>query len=87
VWPRGADALAIRAFVPHREFQMVQLDLKRIEFRYVPDGNEHAPNIAGLEGYIRQKMHPSAEIVLLPLQTIPRGPGGKLESFVSLVGA
>jgi phenylacetate-CoA ligase len=87
VWPRGADALAIRAFVPHREFQMVQLDHRRIEFRYVPDGTERAPDVAGLAAYIREKMHPSAEIVLLPLQAIPRGPGGKLESFVSLVGA
>jgi hypothetical protein len=66
---------------------MVQLDHRRIEFRYVPDGTERAPDVAGLAAYIREKMHPSAEIVLLPLQAIPRGPGGKLESFVSLVGA
>ena len=85
VWPRGSDALAIRAFVPHREFQMVQLDFRRIEFRYVPDGADRAPDAAAVDAYIRRKFHPSAEAVLVPMETIPRGPGGKLESFVSMV--
>ena len=87
VWPRGSDALAIRNFVSHREFQMVQVDHRRIEFRYVPDATDQPPDIAGLDAYFRQKFHPSAEVVLVPLQTIPRGPGGKLESFVSLVAS
>jgi phenylacetate-coenzyme A ligase PaaK-like adenylate-forming protein len=85
IWPRGSDALAIRRFVPHREFQMVQVDQRRIEFRYVPDATGQSPDMAGLDAYMRQKFHPSAEAVLVPLQAIPRGPGGKLESFVSLV--
>jgi phenylacetate-CoA ligase len=85
VWPRGSDALAIRKFVPHREFQMVQLDHQRIEFRYVPDGSDRAPDLAALDVYIRQRLHPSARVALVPLQAIARGPGGKLESFVSMV--
>jgi glutathione S-transferase len=42
MWPRGWDGRDMRAFVPFREFQMVQLDHERIEFRYVPDGSGRA---------------------------------------------
>jgi hypothetical protein len=66
---------------------MVQLDHQRIEFRYVPDGTDRAPDLAGLDAYARRRIHPSAEVILVPLQAIPRGPGGKLESFVSMVSA
>jgi hypothetical protein len=64
---------------------MVQLDRRRIEFRYVPDDTDRAPDVAGADAYIRKKFHPSAEVALVPLKMIPRGPGGKLESFVSMV--
>jgi len=87
VWPRNADAVAIRAFIPYREFQMIQIDYRRIEFRYVPDDPERQLDLVGLDALIRQTIHPTAEIIPVPLPTIPRGPGGKLESFVSLVGA
>jgi phenylacetate-CoA ligase len=87
IWPRGSDALAIRAFVPHREFQMVQLDRRRIEFRYVPESADQPCDLVGFDRLIRQRMHPSAEIRLAPMAAIPRGPGGKLESFISLVDA
>jgi phenylacetate-CoA ligase len=85
VWPRNWDARAMRAFVPYREFQLVQLDNQRIEFRYVPDGTNRAADPAGLDGYVRTRIHPSAEVVLVVMEKIPRGPGGKLDPFVSMV--
>jgi phenylacetate-CoA ligase len=85
VWPRGWLAREMRAFVPMRQYQMVQLDFERIELRYVPDGTGRAPDINGLNAYARKMMHPSVEIALAPMDVLPRGPSGKFEDFVSLV--
>jgi phenylacetate-CoA ligase len=85
IWPRGWDVREMRAFVPFREFQMVQLDHKRIELRYVRDGSGRTPDTAGLAAFARGKFHPSVEIILVPLEALPRGPSGKFEQFVSLV--
>ena len=65
---------------------MVQIDAWRIELRYVADAAGPPPDLAGLRAYIWDKFHPSAEIVLVPLVAIPRGPAGKFEPFMSLVG-
>jgi phenylacetate-CoA ligase len=85
MWPRGWDARDMRAFVPFREFQMVQLDHERIEFRYVPDGSGRAPDPVGLAAFAHERLHPSVEIILVPLDAMPRGPGGKFEQFLSHV--
>lgn len=85
VWPRLQEARDIGAFVSSREFQMVQLDHRRVELRYVPDGSGRPPDTAGLAAFAREKLHPSVEVILVPLETIPRGPGGKFEQFISLV--
>ena len=85
MWPRSWDARDMRAFVPFREFQMVQLDHERIEFRYVPDGSGRAPDLEGLAAFAHARLHPSVEIILVPLDALPRGPSGKFEQFLSLV--
>jgi phenylacetate-CoA ligase len=85
VWPRDKEAREMQAFVPSCQLQMVQLDCDRIELRYVPDGSGRALDIAGLAAFARGIFHPSVEIVLVPLDTMPRGPGGKFEQFVSQV--
>ena len=86
VWPRVWNAKAMQAFVPCREFQVVQVDFERIEFRYVPDDGG-AVDIDGLRAYARQHLHPSVEIVAVAVQNIFRGPGGKLDPFISNVDA
>jgi phenylacetate-CoA ligase len=85
MWPRMWNAREIQAFVPFREFQMVQLDHDRIELRYVPDGSGRAPDTAGLAAFARSRFHPSVEIILVPAEAMARGPSGKFEQFVSLV--
>ncbi len=82
VWPRLWD-LDISPFVSCREFQLAQVDCERVEFRYVPDDMTPAPDGIGLSAYLRGKLHPSADIALVPMRRIPRGRGGKLEPFVS----
>jgi phenylacetate-CoA ligase len=83
MWPRSWDAFDMRAFVPFREFQMVQLDHEHVEFRYVPDSSGRAPDLVGLAAFAHERLHPSVEIILVPLDTMPRGPGGKFEQFLS----
>jgi phenylacetate-CoA ligase len=85
VWLRAWDERALRAFVPCREFQLAQLDHERLEFRYVPDGSGAVPDHSGLDAFVRSKVHPSAAVTLMPMDAIPRGPGGKFDPFVSLV--
>jgi phenylacetate-CoA ligase len=85
IWPRGWLVREMRAFVPFRQYQMVQLDFERIELRYVPDGTSRTPDINGLSAYARKMMHPSVEIALAPMDALPRGPSGKFEDFISFV--
>jgi phenylacetate-CoA ligase len=85
MWPRMWNALEIQTFVPFREFQMVQLDHDHIELRYVPDGSNRQPDVAGLATFARDRFHPSVEIVLVPVETMARGPSGKFEQFISLL--
>ena len=85
VWPRGWLAREMGAFVPFRQYQMVQLDHERIEFRYVPDGSGRQPDLAGLSAYARKMMHPSVEMIVVAMDALPRGPSGKFEDFISLV--
>lgn len=84
VWPRLWN-FQVSDFVACREFQLVQLDHENIEFRYVPDDSGRAPDAAGLNAYLKQKLHASAETRLAPMAKLPRGPGGKLTPFVSMV--
>ena len=75
----------LRAFVPYREFQMVQLDLERIGLRYVVDGSDRTPDIEKARRLRSCVIASSIEIILMPLEAMPRGPGGKFEQFFSLV--
>jgi phenylacetate-CoA ligase len=85
VWPRVWNATAMQAFVPCREFQVVQVDFERIEFRYVPNGGPI--DLDGLRAYASEHLHPSVEISVVAVDRVARGPGGKLDPFISLVVA
>jgi phenylacetate-CoA ligase len=84
-WPRVWDARAMQALVPCREFQIVQTGYETIEFRYVPDGSERAADLAGLNAYAREHLHPSVEVATVETTTLTRSPGGKHEPFISLI--
>ena len=87
MWPRAWDARAMRALVPCREFQIVQVDYEQIEFRYVPDSGGGAPDVAGLNVYAREHMHPSVTVTAVAMESIPRTGGGKHEPFISTLEA
>jgi phenylacetate-CoA ligase len=82
VWPRLWD-FNIGKFISCRGFQLAQIDRSRIEFRYVPELTPGARDEAGLKAYLRQKLHPTAEIELVEMERIPPGRGGKIDPFVS----
>lgn len=85
VWPRNRVSRALKGFVPHRQFQLVQVDHRRIELRYVPDDSGRPADVAGLSAYLREALHPSVEVTLAPMPVLPPGVGGKIDPFVSLI--
>lgn len=85
MWPRLLHAEAIRAFVPFREFQMVQMDHDVIEFRYIAQPDAPSPDLAGLQRYGREKFHRSVDILAVSVEELPRSRSGKHEHFISLV--
>jgi phenylacetate-CoA ligase len=87
VWPRGWLAREMKAFVPFRQYQLVQKDFESIEFRYVPDGTGRSADLEGLNAFAKRMMHQSVEVSLVPMPALPRRPSGKFEDFISLVPA
>ena len=74
-----------QAFVPNRQFQMVQLTHTDIEFRYVPVADDQVNDLPALTAYLRSKLHPSVSVRLAAATAIPRSEGGKYEDCMSLV--
>ncbi len=74
-----------QAFVPSRQFQLVQLTQTDIEFRYVPAAADQVNDLPGLTAYLRSKLHPSVSVSLAAATAIPRSEGGKYEDCMSLV--
>jgi phenylacetate-CoA ligase len=75
----------LQAFVPNRQFQVVQLTHTEIEFRYVPAAEGQVNDLPALTDYMRAKLHPSVSVRLAPAENIPRSKGGKFEDYMSLV--
>jgi phenylacetate-CoA ligase len=76
----------LQAFVPNRQFQVVQLTHTDIEFRYVPAAEGQVNDLPALTAYMRTKLHPSVSVRLAAANNIPRSKGGKYEDCMSLVG-
>ncbi len=75
----------LQAFVPNRQFQVVQLTHAEIEFRYVPVSDDQTNDLSALIAYLRTKLHPSVTVSLAPMQVIARSKSGKYEDCMSLV--
>jgi phenylacetate-CoA ligase len=84
-WPRYSTVRPTHAFVPFRRYQWVQLDQENIEFRYTPDGSGRTPDVAALNAYARQAIHPSLNFTIKEVETLVSGPSGKFEEFISNV--
>jgi phenylacetate-coenzyme A ligase PaaK-like adenylate-forming protein len=84
IWPVLLSG-DFQAFVPSRQFQVVQLTQTDIEFRYVPAADDQVNDLPGLTAYLRSKLHPSVSVRLAAATAIPRSEGGKYEDCMSLV--
>ena len=84
-WPRFSTVRPMQAFVPFQRYQWVQLDEDNIEFRYTPDGSGRMPDVAALNAYVRQAIHPSLNFTVKEVETLASGPSGKFEEFISNV--
>jgi autotransporter strand-loop-strand O-heptosyltransferase len=87
LWPRAPMIWPMRAFVPYRRYQLIQLDHETIEFRYEPDGSGREPDLAALNACARDLIHPSVSMRLVEVDSLSVGPGGKLEEFISKLPA
>ncbi len=85
VLPR-LESVRVQPFVPHRQFQVVQTALDRIEYRYVPVSPDQTNDLAGFAAYVRQRLHPTLTVQVIAVTEIERSPSGKYEDYVSLVG-
>jgi phenylacetate-CoA ligase len=85
MWPRAAMIKPMRAFVPFRAFQLIQLDHERIELQYTSDGSSRKPDLGGLNAYARQIFHPSVELSAVEVASFAPAPSGKFEQFISRV--
>jgi phenylacetate-CoA ligase len=85
IWPVLLSG-DFQAFVPNRQFQVVQRTPTDIEFRYVPAAADQVNDLPGLTAYLRAKLHPSISVSLAAAAAIARSEGGKYEDCMSLVG-
>lgn len=84
VWPVLFSA-EMNAFVPFTQFQVVQVSLTEVEFRYVPASPDQTNDVDGLTAYIHSRLHPGVCVNLTAVTQIPRSAGGKYEDYMSLV--
>jgi phenylacetate-CoA ligase len=75
----------LRRIVPIDQLQFVQHTPSRLELRLVVARVVTADEEAAMRAYLRSRLPVAMEIGFTYLAEIPRGPGGKLESLISLI--
>ena len=73
-----------KADIPIREAQIVQDSLTVLRVRFVPDGRFTSAHGAEIESRLRQRVG-DMDIVLEPVEGIPRGANGKFRAVISHV--
>jgi phenylacetate-CoA ligase len=84
VWP-VVRSREIGKFVPHRQYQLVQVALDRLELRHVPVAAQQVNDLQGLTAHLRATLHPSLAVTVVEVGEIKRSPGGKYEDCLSLL--
>jgi phenylacetate-CoA ligase len=84
VWP--VFTIACRSAARYREIQLVQETADRLRLLVVPDADGLAPDApAALTAALRTCFGHAFEVEVEAVPALPRGPGGKLEEFLSRV--
>jgi len=84
IWP-VMESWRVQSFVPHRQFQVVQVARDRIEYRYVPAEPGAPVDLAGLTAFARAMLHPTINVDAIAVEEIKPGTNGKYEDYISLV--
>jgi phenylacetate-CoA ligase len=82
LWPRLSEGRYVE--VPAlKQFQLVQKTRRRLEMRVVAEPPLTAEDEARLRAIVLARIGHPFEIDFVPVDAIPRGPGGKYEDFAS----
>jgi phenylacetate-coenzyme A ligase PaaK-like adenylate-forming protein len=81
----SAVLFRLRDHLPLTQSQIVQLDLDRIEIRWVSDGTDRPIDLAALTSQVRSVLRQPIEVSVRRVDVIERSPSGKFEDCVSLV--
>ena len=72
--------------LPHRQLQIAQTDLDRVEVRYVPETPDQLVDEAALTRLLRQNLHPSLTAVPIACEAIDRSASGKFFDYLCELG-
>ena len=70
--------------LPVREAQVVQEDVRRVRVRYVPADDSGVEPGRVIAARLRKRLGP-VEVILEPVDHIPRGPNGKFRAVIGLL--
>jgi phenylacetate-CoA ligase len=83
-WP-DAGQFKLREIIPLRQVQVVQLDVDRIEIRWVSDGSNRPVDLAAVTDRVRTILRQPVEVTLRQVDVIERSVSGKFEDCISQV--
>jgi phenylacetate-CoA ligase len=78
-------ATAISKFLSFRRLQVVQTGFNAVEIRFEPGDPDEPPDTAGLHAYFSELFETTADVRLVPVERLERGPGMKMEQFICRV--
>jgi phenylacetate-CoA ligase len=82
---QGALVQETSKYLSYRQVQFVQTAIDTIQINYVPGEGDATADDEMLTQLLRRAFHDAVNVRLVPVDRIERGPGMKLEQFVSLV--
>jgi phenylacetate-CoA ligase len=82
---QGALVQETSKYLSYRQVQFVQTTIDTIQINYVPGEGDAMADDGMLTQLFRRAFHDAVNVRLVPVDRIERGPGMKLEQFVSLV--
>jgi phenylacetate-CoA ligase len=68
-----------------RDIQFIQTEAGSIDIKYVPEKPDLRPDVRAVEKLLQSEFNTQFEVRLMPVDRIERGPGRKIEQFISLL--
>jgi hypothetical protein len=84
---RGSVLTDISKLIPYSSIQYVQTEMNTLELRYVPLQRAEAAEEEEITRILQQEFHAALKVRFVPVDRIERGPGFKIEQFVTMVNA